>query len=81
MLQRSARYFLGAVLACVFSSGFLLAQNLGSISGVVTDKSGSAVPNAVIKLTNTETGLTRTFDSNESGNYVAPAVPAGTYTL
>src|SRR3954447_24740581 len=86
MLQKFAKrciqkHSLFAFLALMWTSGFLLAQNLGSISGVIMDKSGSAVPNAVVKLTNTDTGLTRTFETNESGNYVAPAVPAGSYTL
>jgi len=86
MLQKFAKrciqkHSLLAFLALMWTSGFLLAQNLGSISGVIMDKSGSAVPNAVVKLTNTDTGLTRTFETNESGNYVAPAVPAGSYTL
>jgi hypothetical protein len=68
-------------LALLSAASLLLGQNLGSITGVVTDKSGSSVPNATVKLINPDTGLTRTFTTNESGNYVAPAVPAGTYTL
>jgi hypothetical protein len=59
----------------------LQAQNLGSISGVVTDKANLGVPSAEIKLTNQDTGLVRNFTSNESGNYTAPAVPVGRYTL
>src|ERR1043166_4764564 len=70
------------VCALLFSGANLLhAQNLGSISGLVTDKSGSAVPNAEVKLTLADTGLIRTFKTNEAGNYTAPALSAGTYTL
>src|SRR4051812_44451397 len=72
---------IGLFLAVLWTATSLLGQNLGSISGLVIDKSGSAIPNATVKLTNTETALTRTFNTNESGNYVAPAVAAGTYTL
>jgi hypothetical protein len=57
------------------------AQRQGTISGLVTDKSGSPVPNAQVKLTNEGTGLSRNFSSNQSGNYDAPAIVIGKYTL
>jgi hypothetical protein len=63
------------------TANYLQAQNLGSISGVVTDNAGLAVPNAAVRLTSQDTGLVRTFGTNESGNYTAPAVPVGAYTL
>ena len=71
------------ILSCLalFAANLLQAQNLGSISGLVTDKTGSVVPGAIIKLTNQDTGLVRTFTTNDSGNYTAPAFPAGTYAL
>ncbi|MCU1262450.1 MAG: hypothetical protein JWO80_5335, partial [Bryobacterales bacterium] len=65
----------------LISSGLSLAQNLGSISGLVTDKANLAVPGAEVKLTSTETGLTRSFRSNQNGSYTAAALPVGTYTL
>ena len=57
-----------------FCPASALAQRQGTISGLVTDKSGSPVPNAQIKLTNEGTGLSRNFASNQSGNYDAPAI-------
>jgi hypothetical protein len=57
------------------------AQRQGTISGLVTDKSGAPVPNAQIKLTNEATGLSRNFVSNQSGNYDMPAVVIGKYTV
>jgi hypothetical protein len=59
----------------------LQAQNLGSITGLVTDKANLAVPNAEVKLTSQETGLVRSFQTNEAGLYNAPSIPVGTYTL
>src|SRR3974390_2013927 len=81
MSKMSLYLRLGFVCLALIAATHLSAQNLGSISGLVTNKSGAAIPNATVKLTNAETGLTRTFATNESGNYVAPAMPAGTYTL
>ena len=57
------------------------AQRQGTISGLVTDKSGAPVPNAQIKLTNEATGLSRNFVSNQAGNYDMPAVVIGKYTI
>src|SRR5260370_1907531 len=76
MSKRSILAFAFLVLA----ANLLQAQNLGSISGLVTDKTGSVVPGATVKLTNQDTGLVRTFTTSDSGNYTAPALPAGTHT-
>jgi len=52
----------------------LSAQNLGSIVGLVTDKTGAVIPGAEVKITYLSTSFTRTFTTNETGNYVAPAL-------
>ena len=73
-----------SMLACAFAvcaASLLHAQNLGSISGLVKDRTGSVVPGATVKLTHQDTGLVRTFTTSDSGNYAAPALPAGTYAL
>lgn len=59
------------------------AQTAGTatIQGVVTDTTGAAVPNAVITLTLTETGLTRSTVSDGQGIYSLPNIPIGPYTL
>src|SRR5258708_1532560 len=41
----------------------------GSISGNVTDSSGSAVPNGKVVITDTGKGITNNTTTNESGNY------------
>ena len=52
-----------------------------AISGVVTDASGAAVPNAKITITNAATRTTNTATSNGSGAYTIPNVPSGDYTV
>lgn len=54
---------------------------IGVVSGIVTDESGGAIPNAKITVTNTETGLTRSLTSGGDGIYSASALPAGTYEV
>jgi len=53
----------------------------GEITGTAVDSSSSVMPGVRITLTNVATKATRLTQTNESGVYVFPAVPPGTYTL
>src|SRR5688572_29517562 len=53
----------------------------GEISGTVADTSGSVMPGVRVTLTNAATNAIRLTQTNESGLYVFPAVPPGTYSL
>jgi Carboxypeptidase regulatory-like domain len=52
-----------------------------TIVGTVTDPSGAAVPNATITVTNVETGQVRNLTSSSDGQYVAPDLHIGRYTV
>jgi hypothetical protein len=67
---------LSALLLCL--PLLAMAQN-ASIVGTVTDPSGAAVPGVRITVTNTETGLTHTVISNDSGQYAIPELKIGHY--
>ncbi|MBZ5725631.1 MAG: carboxypeptidase regulatory-like domain-containing protein [Acidobacteriia bacterium] len=71
---------LGLVLLVAAAS---LAQDItGSIAGTVTDPSGAGVPNAKITVTNTDrNAVIRTVTTDSGGNYSAPLLPIGTYSL
>ena len=57
-------------------------QVTGQIRGTVTDPSGASVPNATVVVTNTDRNqVVRTLHSSESGEYVAPLLPVGSYTV
>src|ERR1044072_6168911 len=71
---------LAIVTLLAVSLAFAQSDN-ANVGGVVTDPSGSAVPNAKITLTNQATGQARTATTNESGVYQIPTVPPGMYTL
>src|SRR2546421_9748544 len=72
--------YLGVVI--MLSSVAAIAQlTTGNITGTVTDQSGAAVPGATVILKNTETGVTRTALSGETGKYEAFSLPAGTYEI
>src|SRR3954447_16617116 len=52
-----------------------------TIVGTVTDPSGASVPNATIAVTHVETAITRTYTTNNDGQYVASNLPIGHYSL
>jgi hypothetical protein len=80
--SRTAVQFLagvmGILLLClpVFSQG-----SSGRILGTVTDQSGGVVAGATVTITDTERGVSKTFVTNEPGDYNAPALNPGTYKI
>ena len=52
-----------------------------TLLGTVTDASGAAVGNVKVTITETNTGISHTSQTNESGNYVFPDLPPGTYKV
>jgi hypothetical protein len=69
--------FLGLLLVIVVFA----QRDLGTITGIVSDPSGAAVPNARVTITEVATNLTYEVTTNTSGEYVRPALKAGTYTV
>ena len=70
------------LLAALLTAGIAFSQAVnGSLVGTVTDSSGSSVPNAKVTLTETNTGVSRSTTTNESGNYTFSDLPPGTYTV
>jgi len=56
-------------------------QTLGGITGTVSDKSGSVLPNTTVTIVGDQTKLTRTLKTNENGAYDFVNLPIGTYTV
>jgi len=68
------------VILVVFSlPGY--GQGGASIVGTVTDATGSVVPSAKIAITNIDTGIVRSTESNATGNYAARELAIGRYTV
>jgi len=73
--QLAATFFLLVIFACV-----ALAQE-ATIVGTVSDASGAVVPNARVVITNTDKNQSREVTSNDSGQFVAPSLGIGHYSL
>jgi hypothetical protein len=65
--------------ACALALNAQTSQ--GRILGAVTDASGAVVASARITVTNTATGVSRPLQTNNAGEYVAPALDPGMYTV
>jgi hypothetical protein len=73
-------FFFG--LLAILSSGRLKAQLTSSaIYGQVTDAMGGAVAGAQVSVTNTDTNLTRTMETNFAGEYRVELLPVGNYRV
>jgi hypothetical protein len=71
-----------AVLAFVlFALAVASASITGSISGVVTDKSGAVMSGASVVATDTLTGVQTTGKTDAKGFYNLPTLAVGTYDL
>ena len=53
----------------------------GTILGTVTDSTGAVVAGATVTLTHTGTGNSRTVVTDTHGEYAAPSLPTGVYTV
>jgi hypothetical protein len=55
--------------------------NTGRILGTVTDQSGGVVAGATVTVIDTERGVNRTLTSDDAGEYNAPNLTPGNYTV
>src|SRR3977135_4266308 len=70
------------VFALLVSAGLWAQTAAGSqISGTVQDSSGSAIVGAVVRVTQTETGFTRTAETGIEGVDRLADLPIGPYKL
>jgi hypothetical protein len=73
-----------AILLCLaaISAGAAWGQTVnGTLLGTVTDVTGGVVANAKVTITETQTAVTHTAQTNESGNWIVPNLPPGVYSV
>ncbi|HKA00689.1 MAG TPA: TonB-dependent receptor [Candidatus Solibacter sp.] len=68
-------------LALAFASPMSAQVNKSNLSGVVKDTTGAVVARAAVKLTNSDTGVSRAEVSDDTGLYRFLLVDLGTYRL
>jgi hypothetical protein len=76
------RMLFAGVLCFTFAAAAGFAQeNRGSIFGRITDTSGAVIAGAQVHVTNDDTGGKVDAVSNDEGNYNAPFLAPGNYTV
>jgi Carboxypeptidase regulatory-like domain/TonB dependent receptor len=83
-LSLTNRLAVCSLLVALASCALLRAQNVvltGSLSGRVTDQSGSVVPGASVVVENLETGVKKSAKTNHAGLYRFPVLMPGSYSI
>jgi hypothetical protein len=79
LLRISLLVFLFAVSFWAYST--LAQTETGTISGLITDETGAAVPGAQVQLLNVQRGTTSDAKTNNAGLYIFSGVEAGQYQV
>jgi hypothetical protein len=73
---------LALFVALVGSGGALYGQGTSaSLTGLVADQSGAAIPGATVAITNVDTNLSQTVKTDGVGTYLIRPLPPGNYSL
>ena len=76
--MKDLRTICALFLLLLLAAGFVYSQAVNAtLLGTVTDSSGAVVPNAKVIVTEVNTGVSRSGQSNESGNYTFPDMAPG----
>jgi Carboxypeptidase regulatory-like domain len=69
------------MLLSSFACAIVWAQAIAQINGTVRDQSGAVLPGVEITATQTDTGISRTAITDETGSYILPNLAVGPYKL
>ena len=75
------RTVISFAVAMILAGSMAWGQATAQIQGIVRDASGSSVPGAEVKATQTETGAARTVPTGADGTYVLANLPVGPYRI
>lgn len=79
--QRPWRLGLLFLLAMAMAGPLTAQITSGTIFGSVKDPSGAVIPKAGVTLVNPAIGITRTAQTDSTGGFAVPDLPAGTYAI
>jgi carboxypeptidase family protein len=78
IVRRRGLFALGGLLLAAPALG---QTGLATVTGLVADSSGAAVPGVTVTATNQATNIVYTGHTNDAGNYVITSVPIGDYII
>jgi hypothetical protein len=80
-IMKPKRAMVGLVVFLSFTTDAFAQSGNASIGGFVQDSSQAYIPGVTVTATNTQTGVTNTTLTNESGTYTITGLLPGTYRL
>src|SRR3954468_21711878 len=80
MIDRSAGGWV-ALLLVLFAAAAVFAQSTATVQGTITDSQNEILPGVSVTIRNTETGVERSVVTDAAGQYVAPSLAPGHYSL
>src|SRR5438874_5099075 len=83
-MKRQTKWLIGVLTGLLFSAlscTAVFAQSTAQINGTVKDQSGAVLPGVEVTVTQTDTAVTRSTPTDETGSYVLANLPIGPYRL
>ena len=81
-MKRESLFAVSVSLLLLLVAGYsAFAQSTGTITGLVTDSSGSVIPGVSVTVTDVATGIHSASKTESGGLYDITLLPVGTYTL
>lgn len=79
--MRSHRLLFIVLILAMSGAVAAYSQSTARLSGIVTDPSGAAVPQAQVTVRNLSTGVDRVVNSDSGGQYAVPSLQPGNYSV
>jgi len=80
-LRRTARVLAAISILFLLFPGAPAQTTAGRILGSISDQTGAAVVGAQVTITDVQHGTSRSLVTTQTGDYVAPDLPAGSYKV
>src|SRR5580704_8191897 len=81
-MQKAKPFYLLTFVALFFAAlSQLMGQDVGTLTGTVTNAAGAAVPQANISIKSNSSGFSQSVITDASGNFTISNLPPGTYTV
>lgn len=80
-MSMSRRFAFVPLFGVLLAMPSIAQTTAGTVTGIITDSAGAAVPQANVKLSGEATGFSQTTTTSSEGAYVFPLVQPGSYQI
>src|SRR5258707_15857505 len=80
-MKRTRKSLLVCLSMLVLGASAALADELATLTGYLTDPNGLRVPHVTVQVTNVDTNIKYSGETNDEGLYRVSSIPTGTYRV